>query len=254
MTDANSQPALAQLLTSYLRRQGTSQVDLGGEVVPFEAAPAQPVDAALAWREATTVLWQFRPRAAVDVEMPPDWPGVVAAHEPAMAVACSAANFPQLVRDLHPLLNVQDGTTPRPAVTRPVAVPGLLAWAEGTANAKSYPERLLACGVLRLTGAFDRADELLAAVSPPAWQPARANEEAALAWHRGRFDEAAALWQKQRDSAPVHFNRGMAALFLGRPDDARAWLAKAVAALPETSGWHHLAGLYLALTETRAGH
>ena len=83
---------------------------------------------------------------------------------------------------------------------------------------------------------------------PPAeWRAAHANEEAALAWHRGRADEAAALWQKQSESVPVLFNRGMAALFLGDAVTAHEALTRAAAALPETGAWHHLARLYLAL-------
>jgi len=46
---------------------------------------------------------------------------------------------------------------------------------------------------------------------------------------------------------PVLFNRGMAALFLDRPAEARADLRKATERLPESSGWHHLGRLYLAL-------
>ena len=59
---------------------------------------------------------------------------------------------------------------------------------------------------------------------PEAWAAARANEEAALLWHRGRADEADANWAKQAETVPVLFNRGLAALFLGRPIEARTWL------------------------------
>jgi hypothetical protein len=41
----------------------------------------------------------------------------------------------------------------------------------------------------------------------------------------------------------------MALLFLGKTGDARPMLAKAVAAIPETSGWNALARLYLAVAE-----
>jgi hypothetical protein len=61
------------------------------------------------------------------------------------------------------------------------------------------------------------------------------------------------LWQAQEASVPVLFNRGMAALFLGRAAQAREPLTQAVAGLPETSAWHHLAQLYLALATARAG-
>jgi tetratricopeptide (TPR) repeat protein len=74
-----------------------------------------------------------------------------------------------------------------------------------------------------------------------------ANEEAALLWQRGEHAEAARRWGQMPDSVPVLFNRGMAALFLGRPADARAALRQAVERLPEASGWHHLGRLYLAL-------
>jgi len=52
------------------------------------------------------------------------------------------------------------------------------------------------------------------------------------------------------DSVPILFNRGMAALFLDRPADARAALRTAVEKIPESSGWHHLGRLYLALAES----
>src|SRR5437764_1284808 len=82
---------------------------------------------------------------------------------------------------------------------------------------------------------------------PAEWTVAWANETAALQWHRGEREQAARSWQALPESVPVLFNRGMAALFLGRPVEARAELRKAVERLPESSGWHHLGRLYLAL-------
>ncbi len=110
---------------------------------------------------------------------------------------------------------------------------------------------LLAAGVLRLAHQFDEAADLLRRKPPSEWQAAHANEEAALAWHRGRAEEAAALWRRQPESVPVLFNRGMAALFLGDAATARTSLDQAAAALPETGAWHHLARLYLALAAAR---
>jgi hypothetical protein len=49
----------------------------------------------------------------------------------------------------------------------------------------------------------------------------------------------------------VLFNRGTAALFLDRPTEARKPLTDAVALIPESSPWHHLGRLYLALAELR---
>jgi hypothetical protein len=43
----------------------------------------------------------------------------------------------------------------------------------------------------------------------------------------------------------------MAALFLDQPAEARSALGEAANRIPETSAWHHLARLYLALAEMR---
>jgi tetratricopeptide (TPR) repeat protein len=113
---------------------------------------------------------------------------------------------------------------------------------------------LLAVGALRLARQFEQAEELLRQCrdeAPAEWQAAVANEEAALAWHRGRAEEAVALWRAQPESVPVLFNRGMAALFLGDSAEARSCLSRAVAGLPEESPWYHLGRLYLALAEMR---
>jgi hypothetical protein len=49
------------------------------------------------------------------------------------------------------------------------------------------------------------------------------------------------------DSLPVLFNRGLAALVLGDIETGRLHLSRAVAGLPESSPWHHLGQLYLAV-------
>jgi hypothetical protein len=266
MTQANEPsrttvpPALSDLLAGYLRQQAEAQaIGLapadGGDVVPFEAAPVQPVDPKLAWSEATRVLDYLHLKPAPGLlSAPPDWSALVAAHEPAAAIAFCLGNYPQLVRNFQPLLHPDDLARLRPAAARPVPAAALQDWAVKTVRHKQYPLLLLALGALRLARQFDRAADLVRANRadvPAPWRDAWANEEAALAWHRGRAEEAASLWQAQPDSIPVHFNRGMAALFLDHPADARTELAHAVARLPEESGWHHLGCLYLALAEMR---
>jgi regulator of sirC expression with transglutaminase-like and TPR domain len=47
----------------------------------------------------------------------------------------------------------------------------------------------------------------------------------------------------------VLFNRGMAQLFLGHGNVAREDLALAVGRIPETSAWHHLGRLCLAMAK-----
>lgn len=255
------QPSLAEMLTRYLQKRSSDQAagiagrELAGEVVPFEAAPVQPVEPRLAWSEALAAARHFNPQLENDaVQAPPDWPMLVDSHEPEMALAFALGNFPQMVRDLHGLMQAQDLTALHPSTGRPSEVQDLQRCAESTLKAKQYPQALLALGALRLAKQFDAAEKLLKkydAEVPAAWQAAWANEQAALCWHRGHTEEAVNLWKAQPDSAPVLFNRGMAALFLGQPADARTWLIQAVKLIPDRSAWHHLARLYIALAEMR---
>ena len=247
-------PALAELFADYLKGQTAAQaVGLGfaepdGEMEPYEAVPVQPVDPALAWTDALAAAPCFNGAAKVSAATPPDWPLLVAAQEPAVALAFSLGNYPQMVRNLHPLLAGGDLTALRTGPARGAPAPALLEWAR---QCTAYPQVLLAAGVLRLARQFDDAADLLRRSPPPEWQAAHANEDAALAWHRGRAEQAAALWRKQPESVPVLFSCGMAALFLGDAATARGALTRAAAALPETSAWHHLARLYLALASAR---
>jgi hypothetical protein len=161
-----------------------------------------------------------------------------------------------MVRNFQPLLHVADLELMRPVAGRPVAAPALLDWATEAFASKQFPQTLLALGALRLAKQFDSADELLRTRKPDVpseWRAGWANEMAALAWQRGRCEEAYTQWQTQSKTVPVLFNRGMAALFLGDQADARAALVDVVRQLPETSAWYHLAQLYLTLAETRKG-
>ncbi len=251
-------PTLAELMARYLRHQadahaaGLAPAEAAGDVVPYEAAPVQPVDPCLAWNEAVAAVRYCGP--AVDPSswpVPPEWTQLVADQEPLHAAAFALGNYPQLVRQVRPLLNTTDLTTLRPEKGRTAAVPALTNWAAGQTE---WPQVLLGLGLLRLAGQFDAADALRRQHSkavPEAWRPAWANEEAALLWHRGQADEAAAGWAQQAESVPVCFNRGLAALFLGKTAEARTWLRKVAEQLPETEAWHHLAQMYLALAEMR---
>jgi tetratricopeptide (TPR) repeat protein len=254
------QVPLTQLLAQYLERQRTAHAsgltlpEVAGEVELYDAGPAQAVEPRLAWDEAAAVLRHFHPGPVRAGKTPPEWPLLVASHEPVAALAFAAGNFPQLVRDLHALLHTTDRKALRPTLGRSVAVPALLDWAGATLRQHQFPQSLLALGALRLAKQFDHAAKLVEqekAAVPVDWRAAWANEEAALAWHRGRHEEAAALWQAQEGSIPVLFNRGMAALFLDQPGQAREALRKATEQLPDSGAWHHLGRLYLGLTDMR---
>ncbi len=189
---------------------------------------------------------------APSLTAPPDWPMLVASQEPVLALAFAVGNFPQMVRHVQPLLHARKLSEMRPAAPgRAIPVPALLTWAN---EQTTYPPILLALGALRLARQFAEAEKLLGKQSPrvPAeWKAALANEEAALAWHAGKADEALKLWKAQADSVPVLFNRGMALLFNDKRADAAKALTEAIRHLPEESAWHHLAQLYLALAQMK---
>ncbi|MCI0462214.1 MAG: hypothetical protein L0Z62_35120 [Gemmataceae bacterium] len=259
--DTPVQPTPAELMARYLQRQteahasGLAVLDLSGEVTPFDAGPVQPIDPRPAWDEAQAAARVLGPTGnGRSWPPPPSWAQLVAGHEPAAALACSLGNFPQLVRNLQMLMQKPNLSELRQTPTQPIAAPGLEEWASQAIQKKQFPEALLAAGALRLARQFDQAAELLQKLettAPAEWKAALANEKAALAWHRGQWDEARAQWQALPASAPVLFNRGMAALFSNQPREARAALAEAVAQLPESGAWHHLGRLYLALAEMR---
>jgi hypothetical protein len=253
-TDRPAPLALAELFARYLGRQAEAQASgLGhaeptGAVEPHDAVLMQPVDPRLARADAVAAAG-FLGAPKADWPVLPEWPAVVAAQEPAAAVPFCLGNFPQMMRDLQPLLS---GGVPMAAgpVAAPLPVPGMAVWAE---RQKDYPGALLAVGILRLARCFDAAEAALGRAEdvPAAWRAVHANEAAALAWHRGRHAEALAMWETQDASVPVLFNRGMALLFLGRPAEAREVLSEAVAGLSETSAWHHLGQLYRTLAAAR---
>lgn len=248
--------SVTELFAQHLQKQiaahaaGLGHAEPVGDVLPHEAVPVQPVDPALAWKDAIACgnMLSDGHSATPAFEVPSDWAALVARQEPAVALAFALGNFPQLVRNLHPLLTGQpialrDG--PREAV----AVPALIEWAS---QEQDEPTRLLAAGVLRLARQFDAAAERLAFTPSQEWAALHANESAALAWHRGDAEKALAMWQAQPDSAVTHFNRGMAHLFLGDNVAALRSLGAAVALLPEDGAWHHLGQLYLAILRSRA--
>jgi tetratricopeptide (TPR) repeat protein len=246
---------LAELFRRYLQdrteahAEGLGHAEVGDEVTPYEAVPIQPTDPKPAWADALSAGRLLLSTAPQTWKVPADWPTLVATREPVAAVAFCLGNYPQLVRNLAPLLGLGDLTALRPRTSdRSVATVDLTEWLR---NVQEPGQRLLAAGVLRLAGRFDEAEQMLRSVTAPEWRTAVDNERAALAWHRGDAEAALAAWNALPDSVPVRFNRGMAALFLGRTAEARAELGRVVADLPESGAWHHLAQLYLTLATAR---
>ncbi len=170
------------------------------------------------------------------------------------AVPLCLGNYPQLVRLLSPFLQAERLSGLRPGRPRPPS-PEWRLETLGPAATGDIARDILALGLLRLAGHFDRADAVLASLETaarPSLRGALVNERGAIAWHRGRADEALNLWEELGQTMPGLFNRGMAALFADRATEARPLLVQAVTHLPEDGPWHSLGRLYLALAEIRA--
>jgi tetratricopeptide (TPR) repeat protein len=252
-------PLLSDLLTRYLQGQkaaherGLILEETSGEVVPFEAVPVQLIEPRVAWEQALAALRHYQLDESLPAfSIPPDWPTLITARAPEVALPFCLGNYPQMVRNLSALLEISHFPTSEPVPLPVVTSPGLGEWVQRMAVGGTLANVLVSVGVLRLAGQFDQAGDLLDQHRPknsnsslPAWD----NEKAALAWHRGSYEEAFRLWQAPKGNVPAHFNRGMAALFLKHPAEARTYLAKATAGLGEDSPWYHLGRLYLALAE-----
>jgi tetratricopeptide (TPR) repeat protein len=251
-------PPLADLLARFLARQAEAR--MAGipeapvnEVEPYEVAAFPMVEPRAAWDEAVHALRLLdSEKAVIRVTPPVDWAGLVTAPVSLAALPFAGGNFPQLVRDLPELIRTTRRADLQPKAESALPASGLDGWATQAIRKRQFPEALLAIGTLRLARQTEKAAELLTELRPhvPArWQPAFANEEAALAWQRGDAEKAREAWNSLPESAPVLFNRGMAALFSDRPTEAREALTRAIAQLPEDNPWHQLGRLYLALAQ-----
>ncbi|HEY3787850.1 MAG TPA: tetratricopeptide repeat protein [Urbifossiella sp.] len=259
MTQSNTSPAIGQpTLTDLMVRFLATRSDAAsaavepasGEVEPHEVAAGFRVDPRAAWTDAVAAIQL----AADSSPIPSDWGSLVNQPSAMFAVAMAVGNFPQRVKDLHPLLARFEIRELRPSA-HPAATTGfsgLHTWLEREAKKGTSPALLLAAGLARTTGDFDRSAQLLADAKPHSLGNLQAvweNEWAALLWHRGQCEEALAAWTAMSASPAVHFNRGMALLFLGQSSEARAAFTQAIAVIPETSGWNALARLYQTVAE-----
>ncbi len=252
-------PTLAALTAGFLSRTEdaetlTAAADALGDVQPHEVSVGYRAEPRLAWQESLEVLAAFGVKAA-PIPAPGDWGGLVARQDGVAALPFALANYPQRVRDIGTLLQTPNlgDLLPGDTESAPVST-GLLKWGTKHVDAGNLPHALIAAANYRAARDFDRATDTVTALKSTVaaeWQPVLANEEGALLWHRGEYARAADLWAALPDSIPVRFNRGMAALFLGRPSEARDHLKTAIDGLYEPSAWHHLARLYLTLAEMR---
>lgn len=259
-TRAAGQPTLRDLMVRFLANRSDAVLAAAvepaeGDVEPFEVAAGFRADPRAAWLDAVVMLEVAGASApSKPAPLPTDWASLVAQPAAAFAVPMAAGNFPQRMKDVHPLLVNFDAARLRPAgdhLPSP-GLSGLRTWIVREAKKDQPNAAVLAAGVARAIGEIDWAAELLAAaeeVCRGEYRTAWENERAALLWQQGKSAEALAAWEAMPETPTVLFNRGMASLFLGRFTEARAALTQAAQVLPESSGWHALARLYLSVAE-----
>lgn len=244
-SNPTTQPTIEALMVRFLATRSdaaAAAVETGeSEVEPYEVAAGFRVDPRAAWLDATAPITTGGIAPPPAVQLPNEWASLVAQPAAAFAVPMAAGHFPQRVKDLQPLLAKFDPAELRPHGNQP-ALPGFAGLRSWLArNGASNPQ--VASGIARTLGDFDTAAKFLDGT------PGTDNDRAALLWQQGQCADAQAAWDAQADSPAVMFNRGMARLFLGKIAEARVFLQKAIDAIPETSGWHALARLYLAVAE-----
>src|SRR5262245_59393786 len=145
-SDRPAPQSLTEMLTQYLQKQAAAQSEgfgsppVAGEVVPHEAAPVQPIDPRLAWEEALAAAHYYGATANdKTLTVPPDWATLATAQEPAMALPFCLGNYPQMVRDLHGLLQATESAA-QAAVARPLSAPATLEWASDLVRRKAFPQ------------------------------------------------------------------------------------------------------------------
>src|SRR4051794_21079016 len=88
--------SVTDLFANYLTKQidahaaGVGHAEVAGDATPFEATPIQPIDPALAWKDATAAAKLAGARLTFDA--PPDWPSLVGRQGSAVALALSLGN------------------------------------------------------------------------------------------------------------------------------------------------------------------
>ena len=114
--------------------------------------------------------------------------------------------------------------------------------AEPTLDSKTPLSQL---AIARLAGDVEQVNRLIPQLDGELLQQ---NERAAQLWLAGQREEARHAWDSLDGDEPViAFNQGLAALAQSDTVRGRECLAVAAKGFEESTGWHHLAELYLAV-------
>lgn len=243
------QPSLQDLTARFLaaRTAGAGDVESTYVVVPHQVAGGFRAPARVTWDETVMVCRLF----GVEPEklpQPPEW-SAFATLAADGAVPLAAGFFPQRFR-LTSQAQETENLTPQCTPQLP-GFSTLRGWVRKVVRSDSATTLLVAAGVAACLGDVEEADAALAAadrVCFGTWRVVWQNQQAAIHWLRGEHGAAKRMWSNLADSPATAFNRGMATLISGRPEIEQ--LKVSAAAIPPTSGWAHLANLYVNIAET----
>ena len=241
MTPITAQPSLRDLTARFLASKAAAPFEAveDSEVQPHEVIGGFQTPVRATWDEALAAFRLFGVTAE-KLACPPEWAAFVALETNLVSIPLAAGLFPQRFHKLPGQVTAAD-TNPRP--TQQVAgFSGLRGWVRKALRSASTTQLIVAAGVAAQLGDWADAEAALTeaeALCDGPWKAVLANQRAAVAWLQGNTAQATQIWSQ--GTTPVNaFNRGLSQTGEVR----RSEFTAASAALPETSGWRHLAALY----------
>lgn len=231
-----AQPSLADLTARFLARPAANEAEFGVE--PHEVIAGFTTDSRTTWTEAVAAAKLLGVKD-LTANSPSDWSAYSRQAASADFLPLALGHFPQQVREISSLL--APAKKPMHAESR--------GW---TATKPTAAGLMLNAAAARVSGNAAEAERLLADAeklcTDAAAKTLLQNEKAALRWQTGDRTAALAMWKQLPESGVASFNLGVAHLAAGEKSEAQIHLKSAIARLSDTTGWHHLAQLYLALT------
>lgn len=242
-------PSLATLTTRFLAHQAAAPShEDSPEVQPHEVVTSFRANSSAMWADAKAPFDFFG--ITVSIPIPLDWSAFASHQGDDTIMPLCLGSIPQHMRELN-------GFQPKVASPNP-SMAGqfekLMNGMESCRKSGSVTERLLAAGILRILGRFDAAESLLALAEPECYGSLAnvlANERAALLWYRGDVAGALSAWNAMADGPVSAFNRGICEWIQKRPAAAASLFDRAAGAIPERSGWSHLAAFYASICEDK---
>lgn len=230
-------PRWQDLFTKLLQQEHHETA--ASEVEPYQAQPALGVDLGLMWQEAMlpgTLLAADTPR--LTSRFPSGW-NAARYQQLGSLFPCCIGLAPQFLQKIDGIMSDAKSffQQSHQLLTSSTSF-------EQTLETKSVYTQL---ALARLAGDAEAANRLIDHLDGEVLQK---NERAAQLWLTGDRESARDLWDDLPSKNPVFaFNQGIAALAAGDTSRGQKCLHRAVEGFEETTGWNHLATLYLAVVE-----